>query len=91
MTTKITIGRAVVEQVLGVWSGVCDAHGWDVDHCTPINALREALMQQPAEPVGREPLTDEQIDGLCPKFEDPMRREMWIAGFKIAHGIGGKS
>lgn len=33
------------------------------------------------------PLTDEEIDKMCPKFEDPMRREMWMIGFKAAHGI----
>ena len=35
----------------------------------------------------REPLTDEEIDKLCPQFDDPMRREMWIIGFKAAHNI----
>lgn len=35
----------------------------------------------------REPLTDEEIDKLCQQFDDPMRREMWIIGFKAAHNI----
>ena len=35
----------------------------------------------------RKPLTDEEIDKLCPQFDDPMRREMWIIGFKAAHNI----
>lgn len=35
----------------------------------------------------RKPLTSEQIEKLCPQFEDPMRREMWIIGFKAAHNI----
>ena len=35
----------------------------------------------------QEPLTDEEIDKLCPQFDDPMRREMWIIGFKAAHNI----
>ena len=35
----------------------------------------------------REPLTDEEIDKLCPQFDDPMRREMWIIGFKAARNI----
>ena len=33
------------------------------------------------------PLTDEEIDKLCPQFDDPMRREMWIIGFKASHNI----
>lgn len=35
----------------------------------------------------REPLTDEQIEKICPSFDDPMRREMWKIGFKAAHNI----
>ena len=35
----------------------------------------------------REPLTDDELDKLCPQFEDPMRREMWKLGFKVAHNI----
>ena len=35
----------------------------------------------------REPLTEDEIDKLCPQFDDPMRREMWIIGFKAAHNI----
>jgi hypothetical protein len=37
--------------------------------------------------VPLKPLTDEKINYLCPQFEDPMRREMWITGFKAAHNI----
>ena len=35
----------------------------------------------------RKPLTEDEIDKLCPQYDDPMRREMWIIGFKAAHGI----
>ena len=35
----------------------------------------------------REPLTEDEIDKLCPQYDDPMRREMWIIGFKATHGI----
>ena len=35
----------------------------------------------------REPLTDEQIEKICPSFDDPMRSEMWKIGFKAAHNI----
>ena len=35
----------------------------------------------------REPLTEDEIDKLCPQYDDPMRREMWIIGFKAAHNI----
>ena len=35
----------------------------------------------------RDPLTDEQIEKICPSFDDPMRREMWKIGFKAAHNI----
>ena len=42
------------------------------------------LYTTPLEP---KPMTDEEIDNMCPKFEDPMRREMWMIGFKAAHGI----
>lgn len=38
-------------------------------------------------PPPRKALTDEEIDKLCPQFEDPMRCEMWIIGFKAAYGI----
>ena len=41
--------------------------------------------QQPAQ---HQPLTEKEINDLCPQFEDPMRREMWITGFKVAHNIG---
>ena len=34
-----------------------------------------------------ETLTDEEIDKLCPQFDDSMHREMWIIGFKAAHNI----
>ena len=40
--------------------------------------------QQPAQ---HQLLTEKEISDLCPQFEDPMRREMWITGFKAAHGI----
>lgn len=46
------------------------------------------LYTTPLEP---KPMTDEEIDKMCPKFEDPMRREMWIIGFKAAHGIKGEA
>lgn len=52
-----------------------------------MNSIREALAEQPAS----KPLTDVEIDKLCPQFEDPMRREMWIIGFKAAHGIKGEN
>lgn len=35
----------------------------------------------------REPLTDEQIEKICPSFDDPLRSEMWKIGFKAAHNI----
>lgn len=38
-------------------------------------------------PRPSKPLTDEEIDKLCPQFEDPMRRQMWIVGFKAAREI----
>lgn len=40
-----------------------------------------------AQPQQAKPLSDAEIEEMCPKFEDPMRREMWIIGFKAAHGI----
>ena len=35
----------------------------------------------------QQPLTDKEIEAMCPHFEDPIRREMWIIGFKAANGI----
>ena len=42
-------------------------------------------------PPQRKPLTNKQIENLCPQFEDPMRREMWIIGFKAANNIKEKN
>ncbi len=43
-------------------------------------------------PPRREPLSEEQLDSLCPSYDDPMRREMWKIGYRAAHGrIGEKS
>lgn len=39
------------------------------------------------QPAHQKPLTEREINALCPQFEDSMRREMWIAGFKVAHNI----
>ena len=39
----------------------------------------------------REPLTDAELDALCPTYDDPMRREMWKIGYKAAHGIKGEA
>ena len=59
---------------------------------TPKSDTR-VLESQPlyTTPPQRKPLTDEEIDKMCPKFEDPMRREMWMIGFKAAHGIKGEA
>lgn len=45
----------------------------------------DKLYTQP--PAQRQPLTEREINDICPQFEDPMRREMWITGFKVAHNI----
>lgn len=42
-------------------------------------------------PARLRPQYDEQeMLQRCPHFDDPMRREMWITGFKAAHGITGE-
>lgn len=33
-------------------------------------------------------LSEEELDKLCPAYEDPMRREMWKIGFRAAHRLG---
>lgn len=43
------------------------------------------VLRHPQSP--RQPLTDEQIEKICPSFDDPMRSEMWKIGFKAAHKI----
>lgn len=40
--------------------------------------------------VDKPDLTPELIEKMCPQFDDPMRREMWIIGFEAAHGIKGQ-
>ena len=57
----------------------------DVQDCCDFGEPVPLIYQHP-QPK-REPLTDEEIDKLCPQFDDPMRREMWIIGFKAAHNI----
>ena len=73
---------------------------------TTITALKTALADHPShqEPICKlfgtlpvydlpskpKSLTDEQVTKMCPQFDDPMRREMWITGFKAAHGITGE-
>lgn len=39
------------------------------------------------QPPQHKTLTDEQIEKICPSFDDPMRREMWKIGFKAAQNI----
>ena len=63
----------------------CDANcTWSEHHKDCKYASQRPVPQE------HKPLTDEQIEKLCPQFDDPMRREMWIIGFKAAHGIGEK-
>lgn len=54
---------------------------------TPAGNFTLAVYTHHAQQVKQPPLGDEQIESLCPKFEDPRRREMWIIGYKAAHGI----
>ena len=81
MTEKfVTLPREVLEQALNALDAGVKISPNSVLH----DRLRAALEQpQPKH----EPLTDEEIDKLCPQFDDPMRREMWIIGFKAARGI----
>ena len=58
----------------------CECCGYMTHHREHMGCIRAA---QPK----REPLTDDELDKLCPQFEDPMRREMWKLGFKVAHNI----
>lgn len=59
---------------------ICDACE-TVAHCTKHGCI-------PLQPAQQKPLTDAEINQMCPQFEDPMRREMWITGFKVAFNIG---
>ena len=69
-------------------SFVCQKAGHGVGQNSYCNVCTcpEALNTSPL-PAQRKPLTDAEINDLCPRFEDPMRREMWITGFKAAHNI----
>ena len=91
---RAALERPQVEQEPVAWVGVGSVT-WDGRQSEKVEKLtREAQPEygfvipiythpQPK----REPLTDEEIDKLCPQFDDPMRREMWIIGFKAAHNI----
>ena len=52
-----------------------------------VAQVEAKLKEKNAAPC--KPLTDAEIEKICPKFEDPVRREMWVLGFKAAHGIKG--
>ena len=80
----VTLPRETVEQALKALQNVREQLGSTVSEFNAIEAIRAALEQPQPK---REPLTDEEIDKLCPQFDDPMRREMWIIGFKAAHNI----
>ena len=56
-------------------------------NCKSNQARLATLWGYTKEQPKREPLTDDELDKLCPQFEDPMRREMWKLGFKVAHNI----
>ena len=91
MTEKfVTLPREVLERALAAMSLVLSDVDWRKGSPTqPVihkayNSTSAALDQPQPK---RKPLTDDEIDKLCPQFDDPMRREMWIIGFKAAHNI----
>lgn len=79
--TAITLDRSVVEQVLEA----LEEADLLMEHRQNVELRRSALVTLRA--ALEQPLTDEQIEKICPSFDDPMRSEMWKIGFKAAHKI----
>jgi hypothetical protein len=79
--------EATYHASLAVFMTRMDAEHPDADDKGVSGWLQEAEDRVKRRITEREPLTDEQIEKICPSFDDPMRREMWKIGFKAAHNI----
>lgn len=79
--------EATYHASLAVFMTRMDAEHPDADDKGVSGWLQEAEYRVKRRITEREPLTDEQIEKICPSFDDPMRREMWKIGFKAAHNI----